>query len=55
MLETFGLYPTGGHLVKRVIGVGGDQVVCCDAQGRVTVNGEPLDEKSYLPPGHSPR
>ena len=25
--------------VKRVIGVGGDHVVCCDAQGRITVNG----------------
>ena len=25
-----GLYPTGGHLVKRVIGVAGDTIVCCD-------------------------
>ena len=25
-LSTVGLYPTGGHLVKRVIGVGGDEV-----------------------------
>lgn len=30
--------------VKRVIGVGGDHVVCCDAQGRITINGKPLDE-----------
>ena len=44
-LEVFGLYPTGGHLVKRVIGVGGDTVACCDRQGRVTVNGEPLEEE----------
>ncbi|MCW5952933.1 MAG: signal peptidase I [Propionibacteriaceae bacterium] len=36
------------HLVKRVIGVAGDHVTCCDAQGRVTVNGVALDEVSYL-------
>jgi signal peptidase I len=54
VLEKIGLYPTGGHLVKRVIGVGGDRVTCCDAQGRVTVNGHPLDEKSYLPKGVAP-
>ncbi|SEM37712.1 signal peptidase I [Streptacidiphilus jiangxiensis] len=34
-------------MVKRVIGVGGDTVKCCDTQGRVTVNGVPLDE-TYL-------
>ncbi len=53
-LEVFGLYPTGGHLVKRVIGVGGDTVACCDRQGRVTVNGEPLDEEAYLASGSQP-
>ena len=53
-LEIFGLYPTGGHLVKRVIGIGGDHVRCCDDQGRVTVNGVPLHEGSYLPPGVRP-
>ena len=53
-LEVFGLYPTGGHLVKRVIGVGGDTVKCCDKQGRLTVNGVPLDEGSYLRAGESP-
>ena len=53
-LELFGLYPTGGHLVKRVIGIGGDHVQCCDDQGRVTVNGVPLREGSYLPPGVRP-
>ncbi|MEU0811804.1 MULTISPECIES: signal peptidase I [unclassified Streptomyces] len=31
-------------MVKRVIGVGGDTVACCDKQGRVTVNGKPLEE-----------
>jgi signal peptidase I len=54
LMEKIGLYPTGGHLVKRVIGIGGDRVVCCDAKGRLTVNGKALDEKSYLPSGTSP-
>ncbi|MDH6113023.1 signal peptidase I [Kitasatospora sp. MAP12-15] len=31
-------------LVKRVVGVGGDKVVCCDAQGQLTVNGTSIDE-----------
>jgi signal peptidase I len=37
--------------VKRVIGVPGDHVVCCNAQGLITVNGVPLHEQSYLYPG----
>lgn len=41
-----------GHL-ERVIGIGGDRVVCCDRRGRVTVNGKPLDER-YLFPGDRP-
>jgi len=53
-LEAIGLYPSGGHLVKRVIGIGGDRVKCCDAQGRLTVNGKALDEASYLPKGTLP-
>ncbi|MEW1866244.1 signal peptidase I, partial [Streptomyces sp. NPDC088194] len=35
---------SGTDYVKRVIGVGGDRVTCCDAQGRVSVNGHALDE-----------
>jgi signal peptidase I len=54
LMEKVGLYPTGGHLVKRVIGIGGDRVVCCDAKGRITVNGKALDEKAYLPKGTAP-
>ncbi|MFT4008520.1 MAG: signal peptidase I [Nocardioidaceae bacterium] len=54
LLEKVGLYPTGGHLVKRVIGVGGDHVVCCDSKGRVTVNDVPLNEGSYLASGEKP-
>jgi signal peptidase I len=53
-LSEIGLYPTGGHLVKRVIGVGGDRVACCDKQGRVTVNGVPLNEKAYIMKGAKP-
>lgn len=49
-----GLYPTGGHLVKRVIGIGGDRVKCCDQKGRVTVNDVPLDEQDYIMQGFAP-
>ena len=47
LMAKIGLYPSGGHLVKRVIGVGGDTIKCCDEQGRIMVNGTPLNEKSY--------
>lgn len=47
-LAAIGLYPSGGHLVKRVIGVEGDVITCCDAEGRLSVNGEPLDEDYIL-------
>ena len=53
-LSAVGLYPSGGHLVKRVIAVGGDQVSCCDKQGRVTVNGVALDEGEYVMDGQQP-
>jgi len=53
-LEVFGLYPSGGHLVKRVIGVGGDRIRCCDEDGRITVNGVPLNEQAYLAEGQKP-
>lgn len=43
-LEVIGLYPSGGHLIKRVVGVGGDTVSCCDEEGRLQVNGESIDE-----------
>jgi signal peptidase I len=45
-LAKIGLFPTGGHLVKRVIGVGGDRVECAD--GTLFVNGTALDEDSYV-------
>jgi signal peptidase I len=40
----FGLGPNNKDFIKRVIGIGGDTVACCDTQGRVTVNGVALDE-----------
>jgi len=45
-----GLLPdeSQNYLIKRAIGMPGDHVKCCDAQGRLTVNGQPLDEASYL-------
>ncbi len=50
VLEFIGIptQSTPGHLIKRVIGTAGDRVICCDQQGRITVNGQPLDEHSYL-------
>jgi signal peptidase I len=57
--EVVGLAPPRDtDFIKRVIGVGGDRVVCCDADGRITVNGVPLDEEAYLyrnnPPSKQP-
>ncbi|WDV54842.1 signal peptidase I [Streptomyces coeruleorubidus] len=54
-LTFIGLLPSDNEkdLIKRVVGVGGDRVKCCDTQGRVTVNGIPLNE-DYLYPGNAP-
>jgi signal peptidase I len=43
------------HLIKRVIGLPGDHVECCNALGQITVNGVPIDESAYLlmPPGET--
>ncbi|WP_240643925.1 signal peptidase I [Antribacter gilvus] len=55
-LTFVGLLPqdSGDHLIKRVVGLPGDQVVCCDADGRVSVNGVPVDETAYIAPGSRP-
>ena len=45
--------PSSKDFIKRVIGVAGDHVVCCDPQGHVTVNGHPLTEP-YRYPGAKP-
>lgn len=31
-------------MVKRVVGIGGDKIACCEKSGRLTVNGKPIDE-----------
>lgn len=36
--------PDGEDFIKRVIGVGGDHIVCCDADQRLIINGQSLDE-----------
>ena len=46
--------PPGGDYVKRVVGVGGDRVACCDSRGGITVNGVHLGESGYLFPGDTP-
>ncbi|MBO8188974.1 signal peptidase I [Streptomyces spirodelae] len=45
--------PSETDYVKRVIGVGGDRVRCCDRRGRIEVNGRPVEE-DYLHPGNAP-
>ena len=51
-LSKVGILPpaTGQDLVKRVVGVGGDRVVCCNAEGELTVNRIAVDESSYVDP-----
>lgn len=51
--EWLGIVPNQTVYVKRVIGVAGDHVACCSADGRLTVNGKPIDEP-YLYPGDAP-
>jgi signal peptidase I len=51
VMEKVGLYPSGGHLVKRVVGIAGDTVKCCDDEGRIQVNGVSIDEQGYATPG----
>jgi signal peptidase I len=36
--------PDGEDFIKRVIGVGGDHIVCCDPDQRLIINGQSLDE-----------
>ncbi|NBO51654.1 MAG: signal peptidase I [Actinobacteria bacterium] len=45
--------PAKQYLIKRVIGVGGDNVTCCDSSGKVQVNGVSVTEP-YIYPGDKP-
>ncbi|MEI2779187.1 MAG: signal peptidase I [Tetrasphaera sp.] len=51
--RVFGINVDEKDYVKRVVGLGGERVACCDAQGRITINGSPLAEP-YLAPGVEP-
>jgi len=54
LTNLIGVTAPGTDYIKRVIGLPGDHVVCFDAQGRITVNGVPLSEQSYIHPGDVP-
>jgi signal peptidase I len=41
------------HLVKRVIGKGGDHIICCDRDNRITINGQAIIE-TYIAKGSNP-
>ncbi|MEU1819572.1 signal peptidase I [Streptomyces roseifaciens] len=45
--------PAATVYIKRVVGVGGDRITCCDARGRLQINGHPVDE-GFLYPGDAP-
>ncbi|MEE2037744.1 signal peptidase I [Nocardiopsis sp. CT-R113] len=49
--QQLGAAPSGKEYIKRVIGLPGDTVECCDEQNRILVNGVPLEEDAYLYPG----
>ena len=53
-LGLFGRHFGQVDYIKRVIGLPGDHVACCDAAGLITVNGVPLHEAGYLYPGSRP-
>jgi signal peptidase I len=54
VIDLVGIAGPGTDYIKRVIGVPGDHVVCCNSQGQITVNGVPLSESSYIYPGAAP-
>ena len=45
--------PAKQYLIKRVIGVGGDRVVCCSTSGKLEINGVEVDEP-YIFAGNKP-
>jgi signal peptidase I len=53
VLTGVGLRSSQTYYIKRVIGLPGDRVACC-TDGKVTVNGIPLTESSYVYPGDPP-
>ena len=55
VMQFIGLLPddSDDHLIKRVIGMPGDHVVCCDKDGQLTINGVSITEP-YIKPGDTP-
>lgn len=55
-LETIGLKPedAGNHLIKRVIGLPGDRIVCCNDYGQLEINDVVISEPFTLVPQHRP-
>jgi signal peptidase I len=53
VLSDIGLHSSQTYYIKRVIGLPGDTVACC-TDFKVTVNGVPLNEGSYIYPGNTP-
>jgi signal peptidase I len=53
VLSDIGLHSSQTYYIKRVIGLPGDKVACC-TDLKVTVNGVPLNEGSYVYPGNAP-
>ena len=56
LLTDVGVLPDSSKkfLIKRVIGMPGDNVICCTTKGNLTVNGHELDESSYIYAGNKP-
>jgi signal peptidase I len=54
-LVTVGVLPNPAkqYLVKRVVGVGGDRIVCCTKEGNLTINGVEVVEP-YIYAGNKP-
>ena len=54
-LVTVGVLPNPAkqYLVKRVVGIGGDRVVCCTKEGNLTINGVEVTEP-YIFAGNKP-
>lgn len=56
VLETVGLKPedNANHLIKRVVGVPGDHIVCCNAYGQIVINDIPISEPYAIVPTYQP-
>ncbi len=44
----FGADDANEYLIKRVIGLPGDHVTCCNLNGEIEINGQPISEREYI-------